>query len=95
MRPRPFALEPLARAAGISLGLVGARGFDGEPAGLVALAERLGTTPRWLRSLRTAGLTWDLADRYSVALGYHPAELWPDWWREAEADERRGREVAA
>jgi hypothetical protein len=32
------------------------------------------------RAERTAGLSEPQADRIAVALGYHPAQLWPDLW---------------
>lgn len=33
----------------------------------------------WERTLRKTRIRVDTADRLSVALGYHPAQLWPDW----------------
>jgi hypothetical protein len=29
---------------------------------------------------RLGGLTWFTADRYAIALGLHPIELWPQEW---------------
>lgn len=95
MTGRPFNVEELARVAGISLGLHGARGYDGEPAGLAALAQRLGVSHRYLRALRSRGMTWKQADRFAIALGFHPAEIWPAiWWEDGSTKSQR-REVAA
>jgi hypothetical protein len=35
-----------------------------------------------LTTARTLGWTWKQADRYAVRAGYHPAEVWPDLWRQ-------------
>ena len=34
----------------------------------------------WTRNGRIRA---DRADRVAIALGHHPAELWPDWWEGA------------
>lgn len=45
---------------------------------------------RWHRIVRAGGFTVDDADRWATRQGYHPAELFDDWWtRCAELDERR------
>ena len=37
-------------------------------------------TPRSQYRIRQAGTVRMMhADRYAVALGYHPSELWPEW----------------
>lgn len=42
------------------------------------IARRSGLSPVALRDPR--GLTVRTADRAAVAVGCHPAELWPDWF---------------
>lgn len=32
---------------------------------------------KWMRS----GLTVKAADQVAVRLGYHPGEIWPEWWQ--------------
>lgn len=40
----------------------------------------------WLR-YKAEGLTPDQAERLAVRCGFHPAEVWPDWyWRCAELE---------
>lgn len=46
----------------------------GDVAALVGVSTR--TVHRWQRN----GLTDTQADRAAVALGLHPANVWPDWW---------------
>ncbi len=62
------------------------RHFD--PAPVLAVIKRRGTTKRKVaersgfnlyRSLRRGYLTDNEADRCAVALGYLPADLWPEW----------------
>lgn len=50
--------------------------------GTEQLAERLGLGHGAARNaLKRGGLTAATADRWAVALGYHPAEIWgDDWW---------------
>lgn len=49
------------------------------PHGPSALADAWGVSKmnvyRWQRS----GIPWYQADRISIRIGRHPAELWPDW----------------
>jgi len=33
-----------------------------------------------VRALSQSRLRWDAADRCAIALGYHPVELWPNWY---------------
>ncbi|MDX6287689.1 MAG: Winged helix-turn-helix DNA-binding [Frankiales bacterium] len=48
---------------------------------LTELAPVLGLPLRTLhRVLGGVRLRWDTADRIAVALGYHPCELWPEWF---------------
>ena len=61
-----FDFEQLAEAAG-----------GATPA---ALARAIGVTARTVYRWRHAGvIPADHADRAAVALGHHPAELWPSW----------------
>lgn len=66
--PRPFDLQALLKAAGATmLGLAAATG------------QHARTLHRWAHM----GLTVDQADRLAVAVGFHPAEVWPAWWDES------------
>lgn len=66
MRPR-FPFDPLAEAAG-----------NPSPA---VLARQLGLHRRTVHRWRAAGCVPDRqADRAAVALGHHPAEIWPIEW---------------
>jgi hypothetical protein len=40
------------------------------------------TVRRWINA---GGLTSRQADHCAVRLGYHPAELWPEWWHKEAA----------
>ena len=66
-QPRPFPLEDLERL------LPGRCGPE--------RAALLGIQYRQLCRLRHTGLTADQADDLAVAAGYHPSEVWPEWWR--------------
>lgn len=44
------------------------------------LAELLDISPRTVHRYRKAGLNAIQADRIAVSAGFHPAEVWPDWW---------------
>lgn len=81
-----YPLEPLAKAMALHLGAHGQRGDGVDHRGLVALADRLGISSRWARDLHARGLTERQADRFAVAIGHHPASVWPDWWTNAVGD---------
>lgn len=78
-----FPLEPLAQAAGITLGQIGGHQPDDAPQGIARLAELIGCKPRWARQLRHQGLTETQADRAAAALGLHPLTVWPLEWAES------------
>ena len=44
------------------------------------LAEILDISPRTVHRYRKGGLSAIQADRIAVSAGFHPAEVWPDWW---------------
>ena len=49
----------------------------------LALARRLGVDPTLIhRAARRGGVTYWTADRWAVALGWHPAMIWPEWLEE-------------
>ncbi|MDQ6782724.1 MAG: hypothetical protein M3063_04640 [Actinomycetota bacterium] len=51
----------------------------GDP--IMLLSRRLGISGGNIHRACRAGLTWSLADRWAVALGFHPAEVWGQaWW---------------
>ncbi len=83
-----FPLEPLATAAGITLGLTGGH-QPGDPlSGLTALATRLDTSTSTLKRARAAGLTDTQADRWACALGKLPTEIWGNaWWTGIDGDD--------
>ena len=48
---------------------------------ICAIAENIGVDRDTLHRLFTRDrLRWDAADRIAVALGYHPCQLWPEWF---------------
>lgn len=55
---------------------------DGKP----TLATTLGVRTRQIIRYREHGLTSAQADRVAIALGYHPANLWPSWFTDAAAE---------
>lgn len=59
----------------------------------VGLALRLRVHRRQLYRWRRYGVTIDQADTLAITAGYHPAEVWPQWWETAErgAASRAGR----
>lgn len=77
---------------------IGARRFPADPVrrllterisrGDLHLAEMAATTRLPLRTLRrlvaARDLNWTVADRCAVALGYHPCQLWPEWFAAGE-----------
>ncbi len=44
------------------------------------LASRIGVSRRTVHRWATHGVPADQADRAAIALGTHPACLWPDYW---------------
>ena len=58
-----FPIEPLADAAGITLGQIGGHQPDDHPSGIARLAELIGVKPRWARHLRHQGITEEQADK--------------------------------
>ena len=60
---------------------------------LTHLADDLRLPRRTLyRVLAGERIRWTTADRVAVALGHHPAELWPEWF---SAEPARAKEPAA
>ena len=62
---RYYSLESLVTASGLSE---------------AALARAVGLSGTGLKQARVRGLSDRSADRYAVLLGFHPAEVWADWW---------------
>lgn len=46
----------------------------------VSLAHRIGVTPRQVRRAIDEGLSADTADRWAIAAGVHPSQVWNEWW---------------
>lgn len=44
------------------------------------IAALLGVSKRVVSRWRHDGIRWSLADQAAVALGLHPALVWPDWY---------------
>lgn len=64
-----FALAPLQQAAG--------RPSHSDLAEMVG--EKRATVAQWAQR----GLNERQADRAAIAVGFHPAEVWADWWEVA------------
>jgi hypothetical protein len=45
-----------------------------------ALARRLGEPRTTIHRWRRCGVRLFTADRLAIHLGYHPSEVWPEWW---------------
>jgi hypothetical protein len=59
------------------LNLFPGEGFDGIIASLCGVART--TVVRWRRNPNA--LIWEYdADRYAIAMGMHPSEIWLDWF---------------
>lgn len=77
---RRYPLEPLARIAGVELGVVGGSQPGRRTESTAALAEALGISRTMAKRLNRDGLNERQADKYAIALGHHPSHIWPDWW---------------
>lgn len=64
--PDRFPLQPLIDHA--------------QPGSLTALATQIGVEPRTIYRWRKTGLSEQQADRAAIAVGSHPALIWPDRW---------------
>jgi hypothetical protein len=74
-----LAFDPLERTLAAFLGHIEtATGCTGPNRTRIAFA--LGVQPRQLYRWRDRGLTWDQADTLAIHAGYHPAEIWSEWW---------------
>lgn len=72
-----FPLQPLRNA-------LESLTTEGEVSSAV-IASRVGTQVSQVQRARSEGLTVWLADRWSVAAGYHPGEIWGEaWWNATE-----------
>lgn len=65
MTARYYPLEALVAASGLSE---------------AAMARRCGLSGTTLKNARANGLRDDAADRHAVRLGFHPSEVWSDWF---------------
>lgn len=85
-----YPLDPLAQRAGIVLHQPGRNGAQTStnqsyhPNGLAALAQRIGVSFDHIRHVARNGLTDRQADRWAVACGFLPSQVWDgDWWDHA------------
>lgn len=60
-----YPLAPLAEAVGVDTS---------------RLARILGLSGSTWKAYREHGMTERAADRLAVKAGFHPCEIWPDWW---------------
>lgn len=67
--PRIYPAQPLIDAAR-------------EPNDL-ALMRQLGISGYTLADAKAEGLTEVQADTWAVRLGWHPSNIWPEWWEHA------------
>lgn len=89
--PRPFSLDPVLSLVDGYIGR-GANQYDaGHTEHLAVIVARCwgvswnGARQR-IGRWRRLGLTTVEADRLAVAFGYHPANLWPQWWHVDELE---------
>ena len=76
-RNRPtYDPEPLLQAAGAP------HRTDREIAGMLGV--QLGTIQAWRNGSRHIYDVANRPDRYAVAAGRHPAEIWPEWLNHAD-----------
>lgn len=78
-----FPLEPLAAAAGVTLGQIGGQTRAGDHDarhGYAELGELLGVSRTTLRRRRSTGIGIDEADEWALRLGLLPHEVWPRWY---------------
>jgi hypothetical protein len=80
-----LSFEPLERTLAAFLGHIETgTGCTGPNRTRIAFA--LGVQARQLYRLRDRGLTWSQADTLAIHAGYHPAEIWSEWWSLIEED---------
>ncbi len=68
-----FPLQPLMSAARVD--------------STVSLARAVGVSARTVHRWALTGLSTTAADRAAIAIGSHPASLWPRQWNENVAEE--------
>ena len=65
-RSRPYPLDPLA--------------VEAQAPTIETLANRIGVSRRTVHRWARDGVPSGQADRIAVAIGSHPAYIWPDHW---------------
>jgi hypothetical protein len=75
-----FPLEPLADVI-----------VDADTRTDRGLALRLGLDTHTVQEARVKGLHWSIADRAAIAVGQHPAAIWPDWIHAVDDPPHTGR----
>ncbi len=75
-RRGPFAFEDLRRRIGADLD-------DGTVASLLDISRQ--SVYRWRHSNRQ--MSADVADILATRAGFHPCEVWPDWWSWIDLEE--------
>lgn len=81
-------VEPLFAALGAKGAIAEDRaGKQGVPSPVSHVARHVGVRPRTVhRWVADGGLPVDVADRVAVAAGFHPGEVWAEWWALPEPD---------
>jgi hypothetical protein len=80
-----FPIEPWLAAATAKLHFlldnpgVATNANRSRPVPYKTIADYLGMARNNIEHARRRGLSFDQCDRWAIRLGYHPAELWPDW----------------
>ena len=64
--PAIWPIKPLLDATGLTL--------------VTHFARRVKANGQTARRAYTKGLTDRQADQWAIRLGYHPGEIWPDWF---------------
>lgn len=89
MDKRRFPLRHLAEAMGIQIGPPSVKSADGYPIGHGLIAERLGITTRSVRRYQKGGIPEENVDKYAIAIGKMPWEIWPWYYHCGDPECRR------
>ena len=84
-----YSVDPIVRRLGVRLGCPGKPHDDLWGHGYDALAAALGVSRSMARRMCSFGLTERQADHAAIALGTHPALLWPSWWTDSSSGEEQ------
>lgn len=74
MNDHRYPLEPLRRLSGL---------------GRKQFIQRVGVGGKDYARYWSEGVSWKVADRIAGRCGFHPAEVWPEWYADAIAEHGR------